>query len=900
MKGSGRGRKGGLTDFQQGFSDRQAQLQKLAARLQASSAPARQHALLERRSLPSPNDVSFAERRNPDKWLRPEAGRSLLRSIMDAVSDGADRAVLGWPEAPGSAFVAMSIAMREARATGELAHAAFAYWPWRAGATAAAKQILVDPQSLAKAARDLVTAIRTNNAPWARPDLGHEAMAIVEMSLAALGKAETLRSTDVSVRRPTLLETTTVFPPHSQSRDTYGSVATHFLYRVQKYTWLRKAIANSDNLLSQIERPLTSPFAIFGLPNTTKSDQIERCLRDERLKRDGLDVVVVDLTRTSRAALLEDWEKGFVALLRGLLAANSRRPPVVAICDDAHTFTRASRLIRMHNAGMKPARPNPKQVGVLLTSPGLLGPSTSVPDNLPAVKFKADIKDAELGPLRADLVSLGHAMRAEGNQLAARGAFQALNFLKRIASLPVGLDEASAVARQIYDSNDDADARLRALFMPKMELNGLAAIAESSSAHASSAARLVDRIQDKVDNWRKDTPVSMKLATLLDSYEGQAEGVVLAVPHRRIAEVFLASDRALRWACSVRDRDGLESTLSSNSPRGLIVVGPTPEVIRTILLSPNLPPQVEILGDVAGISLVLSELRPAENLEAFASLRPRAIALRTEISRHGGDESLDLKEAEFSVSTARTEGVVDLTRSGGNYTGEKIRIETSDGVYLYRPNSEVLVHSVSETRAFEKVEAARVEVGMEILAMNQEIRDSIRQALAGSRKVLDQINVYHSAIRGIRERTPGASPRTKAYAIVIKMMEIDPATPLDEVNNVQRWLQADLAPQGPDGGRQPGAARDFPRFKTFCQAVQIDHGLIEVYWRAAILPTRSFRVQEAFDFNRRVVNFVLDPESAVLAARATSALPALSKQVEQAIEEVVSVKVDRAGDRIDA
>src|SRR5581483_6325702 len=744
-RGGDRGRNfGGLNAVHDAFIARQARAQALLAK-QASATPRTAVNRLERRGIKNAIPVQFAERRRPDTWLSAGAGAPVVRAILDGVADGIDRSVLAWPAHPGSGFVAGAIAMRQARSSGELAHATFGYWPWRPGATAAAKQVLVDPDGIVQVARAVATEMREHNATWLLSGLAHEPLFIVEMSLGALKKSENLRSQDIVVRRPTLLETTAAFPPDLESSGIYKTTSDHLLYRVQRHTWLRKAINNADGLLRQIENPQTCPFAMFGLPNSKTLHHVERCLRHERIKQLGLDVVIVDLTRAVRNSLVTDWDKAFEALLRALDGVPGRRPAVVALCDDAFTLRRVSRLIRIHNAARKPAGPPLKQIGAYLAVPGLLGPATELPQELSNVDFKVDIKDAELAPLRSDLVGLGRALRESGNAKAASGVSQALAFLKRVASLPVGLDEASDVARQIYDGDDDGDARRRALFMPKMELKPLADVEIDAPAHANEAQRLCRKIEEKICFWKTETPVSMKLSALLDSFPDKAEGVLVVIADRRVADVFLSTDRAVKWRCTVRDRNGLEEFLARGAPSGLVIVGPTPEVIRSILISTNLPKRVDILGDVAGIGLVMAELGPAEQLDAFAALKPRAIALKQQISRHGGDESLDIRETEFGVAAIIPEGVVDLTRSGGAYVGDKVRIETaSRGVYLYRPTSDVLVYSQSEGRAFEKTDASKIEVGMEILALGQDVRDDIRQALAGSKKVLEQIRVYHS------------------------------------------------------------------------------------------------------------------------------------------------------------
>jgi hypothetical protein len=121
--------------------------------------------------------------------------------------------------------------------------------------------------------------------------------------------------------------------------------------------------------------------------------------------------------------------------------------------------------------------------------------------------------------------------------------------------------------------------------------------------------------------------------------------------------------------------------------------------------------------------------------------------------------------------------------------------------------------------------------------------------------------VYHERIAQLREALAGSSIAEKAREVLRRMREIDPSLPDTEVHNVQRWLTADLAAPADDGARQPRAARDWPRFKLFMQVNGIDEILAQTFWRLAIVPTRSYRVQEGFQFNQRVVQFVLDPES---------------------------------------
>ena len=118
----------------------------------------------------------------------------------------------------------LPLAMREARASGRLAYATLALWPWRSGATWAARSVLVHPADVAQAAARAADEMH-KGAAWAQPDLAHNSLNLLEMRLrdltAAGGTASNGATTgrpNIIVHSPTLLETTSVFAP-SEARE---------------------------------------------------------------------------------------------------------------------------------------------------------------------------------------------------------------------------------------------------------------------------------------------------------------------------------------------------------------------------------------------------------------------------------------------------------------------------------------------------------------------------------------------------------------------------------------------------------------------------------------------------------------------------------------------------------
>jgi hypothetical protein len=330
-------------------------------------------------------------------------------------------------------------------------------------------------------------------------------------------------------------------------------------------------------------------------------------------------------------------------------------------------------------------------------------------------------------------------------------------------------------------------------------------------------------------------------------------------------------------------------------PRQIIVIGPTPEAARALLTTEAAIERVVLLGDAAGVALLAGEITPLGRIAAFAPIAGRVQAMAAALQRGGANERLDLAEAEFRVAAVVPEGEIDLTRAGEAYRGETYHFTTIQGHRVaYRPTSDVLQFSQGEMRPFEPRQARQIEVGDRILVLSEAVREPIRRALAGSRGTLEQLAIYHRRVAEIRAATPGASDAEKARALLASMRALDPGTSLQELPNVVRWLTADKAHGELDGARQPRAARDWPRFRLFMQAANVDAQTAEIFWRFAIVPARSYRVQEGHSFNSRVVQFVLDPEGAAAGTAAWKDKEGLWQLVLDAVDEVGDIRVTAA------
>jgi hypothetical protein len=179
-----------------------------------------------------------------------------------------------------------------------------------------------------------------------------------------------------------------------------------------------------------------------------------------------------------------------------------------------------------------------------------------------------------------------------------------------------------------------------------------------------------------------------------------------------------------------------------------------------------------------------------------------------------------------------------------------------------------------------------------MLALGNNLREKLRQALSGSRRIQETLATYHGYIAQIRPRLPGKTVAEKARGVVTVMQRAESSVPDSEEHNVRRWITADVARSDSDGYRLPGAARDWRRFSLFAAAVGMPDVLAKTYWQAVVVPTRAYRVQEGHGFNQQVVQFVLDPEGTAIGAGAFARLPDLWQLVLAAVDEVMSVTTE--------
>lgn len=855
-----RGHAQAVQDAQRARAERVKELLAQAGR-KSTSAPSN----AGKQDLP-PSSTAFPLAEG-HRYRRTLAGEDLL-SVIDGIPfleilrrtsiDHRDRVVIAWPFRPDNGLIAAALYLLEGRARGDHAQSAVGLWPWRNAMTRTGNYILVEPSGLIRCAQAgvQVKSTATPSGPFATRsyDLAH-------LRLQDLAKQPPGKEGAIIVRRPSLLEITSVFPPSADLASPYALNAEQVLQRVRRYTDIKEL--SGATLSRALGDPLRAPFAVFGLPADDDA-LLRRCLTFGRFTNARLDSVIVDLTRTSLNHVGETWPRALRRLFATLETLKDQRPGVVALTEDAFTLRKAEAAMGEVMKATRSRRPFPERKGLFLNSPGFLGTELRQVQALPPITFRADLKESRLLVLRDDVLRRARELENNEDARAAAALRGGLAFVRAMANLPIGLEEARSIIEVMHATEDEADRAVRRKFYVADALRPLAeAIQVSASADILDAFRR--RFVETVESWRLATPASAKLAAMAEKMREKSGEISIVLPDRHVANLYRLSDSVLRSSWRVAEPKTMIDVARAHGCSHWVVVRPTGETLRNILTSDPGPRSVDVVGDAAGSALLEMELKPLTSLDAFSHLRERASSLIKAIGRSVANLELDHEEVRSRVATISEE--LDFTQSGGSYTGDRIRILTERGYALvYRPSSEVLRHTPDDLRAFEKADAREIREGEEVLVLTNVLMELLRRELSRAPRTVETLRAYHASIAERRDALPGTALREKARLIMQRIRSEDPDFGDNEISNVSRWLDVDGSTLD-DPEARPQAPRTRQRYTLFMNALGVPPVLAATWWDHGIRLTRSYRLSEGLQFNQRATGFVLDPES--LSARSS-------------------------------
>lgn len=813
-------------------------------------------------SKPIPGPVRYGRTSDANDTLVLAEGLPIIAIVHQSMADRADRILQTWPSKPENVFIISAMSILEGRLHGKLRHASVGLWPWRSSLTAAARSILVEPEELLEAARTAVNDLQERK-DWIKSEVAME-----EYQLLLMRFQDLQPKGGFVVRRPTLLEITPVFGPsdeHLRSRGrqpVYDATPDQFLKRIRNYTLIGNA-KMADNMVPWLRRvgdPMVSPYAVFGLPTDTRT--LSACLKFPRFARLGLDVIIADLTRTARE-LMGRWEKNLKTLLEVLANMGQARPGVVVICDDAFVARKANEAFKAKAQNIKPPRRFPERRGVLLPLSSLLNSSAfkEKEQALPPIKWNIDLKEGSLVDLRDKLLSLAQRLDNAGLDDHSRAVKLGLQFVRRIVALPVGVTQARTIIEILYPGDDERDTVMRGRYFRDHALHQLSQAIADGGVFTSDLKGAYDAILMKVDQWAVTTPIALKLGSILGAVL-QPEDHLLVFPSKSDCDIYHSADAWLTCQVPVIEARALRFILETGQRKQLILVQPNIETIRTLLLHPNTPPSVVVIGDASGARLLAGELRPLIDLNGFAAVRDRAKPLMEAIGK--SEKDLGGEDPDLEIVIPKDYLTLDFTQgdeSGSNYSGTIIRIRTSGGYTInYRGNAWVLRTTPDEVRAFQKVQASKLAENDAILVMSRPLMLLLREHFARMPKTLENLRQYHKAVASRVRDLPGKHISDKAREILRRIQRVESKFEDDELSNIKRWISVQESTVD-DPAAMPFAPKTLRRYKLFVEALGIPKALAEVYWNVGIRPTRAYRIREGLHFHERAVDFVIDPES---------------------------------------
>ncbi|KAF0225751.1 MAG: hypothetical protein FD176_198 [Rhodospirillaceae bacterium] len=814
-------------------------------------------------STPISGPVRYERTSDDNDTLVLAEGLPIIATVHQSMGDRADRILQTWPSKPENAFIIAAMSILEGRLHGKLRHGSIGLWPWRSSLTAAARSILVEPTELLETARTAVNDLREGKG-WIKPEVAMEEYQLLLMRLQDLRPKG-----GFVVRRPTLLEITPVFGPSDEHLRTrgrqqiYDITPDQFLNRIRNHTLIgnAKMADNTAPWLRRVGDPMVSPYAVFGLPTDTRT--LSACLKFQRFARLGLDVIIADLTRPARE-LMGRWEKNLKILLEALVNLGQARPGVVVVCDDAFVARKANEVFKAKAKDTKPPRRFPERRGVLLLLPSLLSSAASkekAPLSLPPIKWEIDLKDGSLVDLRDKLLSLAQKLDEAGLDDHSRAVKLGLQFVRRIVALPVGFTKARAIIEILYPGDDERDTVMRGRYFRDHALYPLNQAIADSGVFTSDLKDAYYAILKKVDQWAETTPIALKLGSILGAVQ-QPKDHLLVFPTKSDCDIYQSADAWLTCRVPVIEARALRFVLDSGQRKQLILVQPNIDTVRTILLHPNTPQSVIVIGDASGARLLAGELRPLIDLEGFAAVRDRAKPLLEAIGK--SERDLGGEDPDLEIVVPKDYRTLDFTQedeSGTNYSGAIVRIQTSGGYTInYRGNAWVLRSTPDEVRAFQKVQASKLAKDDAILVMSRPLMMLLREHFARMPKTLENLRQYHKAVASRVPDIPGKSISDKAREILRRIQLVEPKFEDDELSNIKRWLSVQENTVD-DPAAMPFAPKTLRRYKLFVDALGIHKSLAEVYWNVGIRPTRAYRIREGLHFHERAVDFVIDPES---------------------------------------
>lgn len=613
-----------------------------------------------------------------------------------------------------------------------------------------------------------------------------------------------------------------------------------------------------------------APFAVSGLASGENLSALAGGLS-------GLNLVLLDLTRSGRNRCRRDWRSETAALLetvRGQLG----HLPVLALTEDTWVHRVLGwELLRGYDEipGKAPAR----MTAILARSSAVASTQTEAFDPPSEVgRWEAHGFADSDGSLLEDLASAARRAVNLHDLEAARLMTDLAGVVRRTAALPGGV---GALGRYVEAETDQAKAAelMEPYRAGRLLQAGKALDGPFAQRRRPVLADVLERVRRTLELRRTSPPLGHLVRDVVAGRLNASTRTIVWLPKPMIAEF---AEFALKEDPEIGERvrtklkkhmlvfvDAIAfhelaflSQAERASTKVLIVVAPNRADMSRLASEPWLPERVVVLADGYALGGIGREVARLAAFDAFEAYRPRLAGLAAAAQAEAGrvlGHGLDLADAEPAAEPDFPESaVVDL--AGPRHPGDRVVRLVTDGrqTLLARRRTKILVYD--EDRAiptFTARSAEDVDVGEKICVINEAFVEMARTQLDIRAAAAEEIRHYHELVQRRFGALTGLTKTARVEQLLAAMAR--PGVSFDRAN---RWVSLETEQYKPLDIVVPRAPRDHATFKAFMRALSVPDDLAAHYWWWAVIATRKGRIRAALQLHDAYVSILVDPLTA--------------------------------------
>lgn len=621
----------------------------------------------------------------------------------------------------------------------------------------------------------------------------------------------------------------------------------------------------------------------------------------------GLDLVIVDLTRTGRNRLGEEWTSVAGSTFKAIRKAHPKAG-VLVVTEDPWTFDKARFEIFNENVALRHrTAPPAKSKTITAMSSSLLagdeeGTTWSGCESVEVKGFNGPgVKVAE------ELRTIARkAQRVHDSQGAA--AVQDVIFkLRRNASLPGSLASLSNFVSMEQGQAAAAD------LMSSYRISGAVQFLSDPSVPASQIggsqlASLLREAEEIMARLTRATPMSNLLEGIVRSILNSSSKALFMFRTQPLAE-FATADLCRRVP-ELRARLDKEMIIFSgpgglteiavmppaerNKFKKIFAVAPPRDGVLTFFARLWLPSQVYVLADGETLQFSRDASRLAgeiEEPEIASRLRKYAKSSAEEVSALGNYQLKIIETPPLPTELQfPSETVIDLAGAAGRGDLELLELTMEGGQRIIaRPGTGLVRLDRSRSlETFKHIDARDVKPGDELCVISTNFIDRARLLLSITANATEAIREYHEDVVRRFRKLPGFNDSDRLRTLIERIGDPD----LDS-QRVRYWVHVDKQLQAPLHEVVTQAPRDHGMFLKFTSALGIGEGLANRFWHLGVKAQRNNRMRAGMAFHDSYRNILTDPHAAAAfadSAKRASEIKRLQRLAEEHVSAVRSLR----------